>query len=138
MTLRLKPGVSFAPDGYPFTDPRTGFKVCGYQLSIDGAVSKLIDHRRANPSKYPASEPQWTDFSTVKQEYLRHLHGQKPELFRPSSDAVVASPVMTNFDGEQCPQCGSTDLDIQRCVTCGGNKLLSKKCRTCGYDFLKV
>lgn len=114
--LRLRAGVQFAPAGYPFVDPRTGYKVDAYERSIVGAVDMLIAHRKANERIYSPSEPQWFSPSLVKQEVLRHLFDKAPHIFA----GPVAAPVARAASGapEKC-SCGGTSFSVNYCKTCG-------------------
>lgn len=131
MILRLKPGSNgFAPSGMAYADPRTGAKFDGYEQSISGAVRQLIAHRQKNPKIYPPSEIQHFDVSSVTQEFYRHLHAQRPEMF------VVAASIQMNTaqagNPDSCFQCGATEFIEELCPTCGGRKVISKKCKVCG------
>lgn len=131
MKLRLKPGHSgFAPNGNAFTDPRTGKKFCGYQLSIEGAIKALIAHRQKNPQHYPSTEPVWTDESNVRQEFYRHLQSRVPEMVI-AMDGNVPVPLPIGAD-RSCSQCSSKNIGEIVCKTCAGHKILGYKCNDCG------
>ena len=130
MTLKLLPGLKFAPLGFPFVDPRTGGKFDGYEKSIKGAVVAIIHHRIANPAIYPKEESQWFDQVLVRQEYYRQLYSKRPELFV----AVLDQPFQA--DPDACQYCGSSDISEILCPTCSGRRVTSRTCRTCGAKLL--
>lgn len=132
--LRLKPGVKFGVIGFPYTDPKTGFKVDAYERSIDGAVALLIEHRKANsPRIFPASEPQWFSPSAVRQEIYRHFQEKSPQL--------IAGPAAASVEREATGKpvacmCGSTDIGPNFCKTCGSGQVqMGWMCRGCGKIF---
>lgn len=115
--LKLKAGVSFAPSGVPFIDKKTGFKVDAYERGIDGAISILINHRKANsPRIFPADSWEYFSPSAVKQELLRHLQDKAPHLI-----AGAAVPATTRTESGLPKQC-----------VCGGVKFSPNYCKTCG------
>lgn len=130
--LRLKAGAKFAPSGFPFIDPKTGFKADAYERSFDGAIALLIEHRKANPRVYPPSEPQHFSPALVKQEILRSLVDKAPQIFAeaPAPTAVRASTGVP----ESCI-CGSTEFKPHYCVTCGGGRIDGHQCVKCGKLF---
>jgi hypothetical protein len=131
MILRLKPGHSgFAPSGMAYTDPRTGGKFDGYERSIEGAIALIIEHRKKNPRIYPANEPFHVEHSNVRQEFYRHLHSKRPDMFVTAT--VVNGIVATAAKEERCYSCGSTSFEEILCPTCGGHKVTGKKCTQCG------
>jgi hypothetical protein len=131
MILRLKPGHSgFAPSGMAYTDPRTGGKFDGYERSIEGAIALIIEHRKKNPRIYPANEPFHVEHSNVRQEFYRHLHSKRPDMFVTAT--VVQASQAQSKSGERCYQCGGTEFEETVCPTCSGRRVTSRTCKGCG------
>ncbi len=138
MTL-LQPKSSnggFPQDGWPFTDPKTGFKINGWEGTPQMHAVKIRDHRRANPKHYPAGEPQWFDTASIIQE----IYGQKvkthPHLFRGYPDAgpqQTSQPRSLVAPTTQCT-CGSNEFEPILCLTCGGHRIKGYKCKSCGKE----
>lgn len=130
--LKLKPGIKFVPMGYPYTDPRTRRQFDAYQYGVDGVISMIIEHRRANPKHYPENEPQWFLPSSVRQEFLRHVKEVNPSLLVGGGSAPI-NPVPNNGVPSKCAACGGTAFSPTYCPTCGsGNRINGYKCDACG------
>ena len=130
--LRLKSANGFAPSGMAYTDPRTGRQFDGYERSVDGAIQMIIEHRRRNPKAYPESEGQWFEFTSVKQEFLRHIFTKNPSLFKGNSE-MVNPPQKQNVPAK-C-SCGGTIFSPTYCPTCAGQRINGYKCDGCGKIF---
>ncbi len=127
--LRLKSGTKFCPSGFPYTDPKTGFKADAYERGFDGAIAMLIQHRQANPKIYPAGEPQHFSPALVKQEFLRHLADKVPQIF---AEAPAPSVVRTAAGVPEVCTCGGTEFEPHQCPTCGGSRIDGYRCKSCG------
>lgn len=128
--LRLKSGVSFLPNGMDYIDKRTGYKVSAYERGLENAVSMLIEHRKANPRVYPASEYVWFSPSAVKQEFLRMAYETRPDLFK--GQPVATATRTENGFPKACP-CGGTSFSPEYCRTCGsGQRITGHRCDKCG------
>lgn len=133
MILSLKGGKKFVPSGLAWTEPRTGRIFCGYELSVEGLVAKVIEHRLRNERIYPRSETAWFDPESVKQEFFRHVFSRKPELFNGFEAKPLEKLVNVGAGILKCPKCGSTTFLEQHCATCSGKRVIGRKCKECGF-----
>jgi hypothetical protein len=128
----------FPPNGWPFTDPKTGFKCNGWEGTPQMHAVKIIQHRRANPGVYPPGESQWFDAAAVIQEIYKQKASTHPHLFRGYPDgprmvtreqkgSIVVSPTLI------CG-CGSNEWEELYCKTCAGRRITGYKCRKCGKE----
>ena len=136
MMLKLKkPTDQFPQDGFPFTDPKTGFKVNGYEGTISMSAVKVAAHRRANPGIYPPSEPIWFDLASIGQEIMAQKHAVMPWLFQGFGDSPnPAPPQPVVMKATFTCVCGSMDFTPIYCQTCGGSKIKNWKCAQCGKE----
>ena len=140
MTL-LQPKQSnggFPQGGWPYVDPKTGFKCNGWEGTPQMHAVKIIAHRRANPNFYPPSEGQWFDPASVVQEIYQQKVKTHPHLFKGYSDnapQMNAQPTpKTMVSPTIVCACGSNEFEPQYCKTCGGNRINGYKCSKCGKD----
>lgn len=134
MGLRLKSNNKTIPAGIVFTDLRTGRVFNPYQDGLDMTVRKIIEHRAANKTYYPATESGWFDAVAVRQEVLRVVQRSRPDMFQeyiggpipPVRSAVAPLP------GPKLCECGSDKFDPVYCPTCSGQRVTGWKCTKCG------
>ena len=135
--LRLKnPSQQFPRDGFGFVDPRTHKTFPGYEGTPAMQAVKIIAHRHANPTIYPAGEGQWFNQMEVIQEVYRQKQLTMPELFvgydaLPVAPSVPYQPQSLSPAGMTC-SCGSSSFKPSYCLTCGGNKINGWICNNCG------
>jgi len=132
MILQLRcPTCQFpGPNGFAFTDPRTGFKVAGWEGTAQMNAIKIIANRRANPHIYDPAESQWFDRASVVQEIYAEMNKTQPELFN-GFGGNVQLPVTPGPSGMVC-SCGSTDCTPIYCATCSGQRVTGWTCNSCG------
>lgn len=128
----------FPQGGFPYQDPRTGFKCNGWEGTPQMHAVKIIQHRRANPKFYPPAEGQWFDTSAVVQEIYQQKALTHPHLFRgypDKSPATVSNQRSTPMISPTliC-SCGSNEFTAVKCLTCGGSRIKSWKCTKCGRE----
>jgi len=139
MNYSLKnPAQQFPPNGFPFTDPRTGMRFGGMEGTPQFQATRIIAHRQANPKLYPATEAHWFDQRSVENEVLAEKFKAMPWLFKGQPDQQPLLPgqqskVEQVIVGDKC-SCGSTQYTARFCSTCSGRKVIGKKCLSCGKE----
>lgn len=131
----------FPPQGWPFKDPKTGFRCNGYEGTPAMHAVKIIGNRRANPHHYPPGEPQWFDPNSVIQEIYAQKAATHPQLFKGFPDVqIVAQPeriVSRVVAPTVICSCGANDYEPIYCKTCGGKRITGYKCKSCGKELKK-
>lgn len=126
---------SMPPGGYYFQDAKTGMKFDGMSVTFAEQVQKIINHRRANPLVYPASEPKYLLTLSVGQELDDYtcLRLGRNSSYCTGPQSATAPRVVPN---RLCPTCGAI-LAPRYCSTCSGNKILAYRCPTCKKEYPK-
>lgn len=124
----------FPPQGWPFKDPKTGFRCNGYEGTPAMHAVKIIANRRANPHHYSPDESQWFDPNSVIQEIYAQKAATHPHLFKGYPDAHIVPRVQKTevVSDKPCPKCGGTEWELIYCKTCAGRRVTGKKCKGCG------
>lgn len=135
MSFKLKNlNGTFPPQGYKFTDPRTGMNFG--DGDFHGVVRSIISHRRANPRLYPEHEFEHIDFSSVEimlSEYTcarinndaRFCESADPIKLKPEDGAEIR--VMDRA----CYKCGHERGYVGYCKTCAGRRHTNYICEKC-------
>ncbi len=138
MSLVLKNATAsqFPPQGWPFTDPRTGMKFNGWEGSPPMQAVKIAAHRRANPHKWPDGEGQ--DTNGIVQELYAQKFASMPWLFvgQPDKDPTYRpnrEATSVTISGEKC-SCGATEFKPVYCKTCSGKRITGYTCASCGKE----
>ncbi len=136
MSLKLKNASAsqFPPEGWPFTDPKTGMRFNGWEGTPQMIAVKIQAHRAANPKFYPDGAGQ--DANAIIQEIFMQKVQRMPWLFSgyPDKDPSYPSqPVAreTIVKGAAC-SCGCTEFIAEYCKTCSGARIVGRKCKSCG------
>lgn len=142
MIYQLKSSNSaFPPQGWPFTDPKTGFKCNGWEGTPQMHATKIIANRRANPSFYPTGEAKWFDPASVVQEIYAQKAATHPHLFKGFPDAHIVPRAERIVSRVIAPtvkcSCGAGDFEPILCKTCGGRRIVGYKCKACGKELKK-
>ena len=136
MRLIRRDGV-IGPGGYPYTDPKTGFKFDGFSAGGFGdQVLRIIQHRRTNPTFYPPwnQEPFNETFvgNQLDEYQCQRLGNDKRFCVDENLPAVPAikNPVPVG----KCAACGG-DLIEKLCSTCSGRRVTGRTCTKCGKGY---
>jgi hypothetical protein len=134
MSLVLKnPNRDMFPPGggFSFVDPKTNFRVNGLEGTLEQTAQKVVDHRRANPNVYPASEVNAFELGLVIQEIFLQKFATHPYLFvgggeQPGTwEAAQKTPELGSCI------CGETKVEPVYCPTCGGQRITGYRCIAC-------
>ena len=129
----------FPPNGFEFTDPKTGFKIGGTSANFDETVKQIIQHRLANPKIYLPSDmrPLSTDFVADELDaYTCNRLGNSPRYCKDMDERKVVIPVGITIHKptNACPKCGEKDSKPRFCQTCAGSRILGFICLKCGFE----
>lgn len=131
----------FPQGGWPWVDPKTGFKLNGWEGTPQMHAVKIIAHRRANPNHYPPSESHWFDPAAVVQEIYQQKVKTHPHLFKGYSDTppIVERKPQTQLmvSPTIICACGSNEYEAIKCMTCGGHRIKGYRCKKCGKEISK-
>lgn len=138
MILQLKNSNAnqFCQGGWPFVDPKSGFKCNGYEGTPKMHANKIIAHRRANPTLFPPNDASLFDVNSVIQEIYQQKFQTHPQLFvgQPGYTVLkMEKPAKKNYQpNSKCPKCNSPDFEPVYCPTCTGRRITGYKCKSCG------
>lgn len=127
------------PGGYPYQDPKTGFKFDGFQAGGFGEqVLAIIWHRIANPTIYTPNTidlvPEFVANQLDEYTCLRLGNDRRfctdEELPKPK-EVTRTEPAIV--PGRNCPGCGG-NLVERLCGSCGGRKVVGYQCQACGMQ----
>ncbi len=124
----------YPPAGYTFTDSRTGRKFDGLDTDFKGQIVRIVEHRFANPQKYPLEKHEFFDAEYVGREIEEFtcLRLGFDKRYCEDSDKPTRrkAELPTNGSPPNCPACGK--IMIPRvCSTCGGHKVKGWRCPAC-------
>lgn len=121
----------FPPQGFPYTDKRTGHVFDATAGDLTYRVADVQKHRRANPHVYPDAQDLNADF--IRQEIIDFMCNKNPSLCSDVDLSLVAPPAPESpKPSHPCVRCQSWDLKPNYCLSCGGNRISDWTCNSCG------
>jgi hypothetical protein len=132
-TRLIRRDGAMLPGGYPFVDGRTNMRFDGFDSGGFGdQVLRIIKHRKANPSVYPAEDAKFLTESFVADEldeYQCQRFGYDARYCGPTDQEVIR--IQKLREQGICQFCGKGLLP-RYCPTCSGQKLIGYTCSGCG------
>jgi len=124
-------GTRHPPGNFPFKDARTGHPFDPNAGGMRDRIADVQKHRRANPTVYLSTEPQYFDANFIQQQIEDFMCNLRPEICgeAPKLEAKVNVLEIPMF---ACAKCSATDWKARYCPTCAGQRVEGFTCNACG------
>lgn len=124
----------FPPQGFPYTDKKTGYVFDATAGGLKDRVEDVRKHRMANPNHYPDQVDLNRD--VIKSEIIAFMCHRNPDLCTEIDLALAPKPEPeAPKPSHACVKCGSWDSKPNYCLSCGGNRVKDYTCNVCGHVY---
>jgi hypothetical protein len=114
-------------------------KFDGMSHMFDDQVKRIIEHRKANPVKYPPDDVRMLSFEVVALEletFTCQRLGNNPKYCGDGMSLVNINRPPIIPETRTCP-CGGTEFKTKFCPTCSGQRIIGFVCTKCGKEYAR-